>query len=80
MKVWRQLVRIACQRGTQSVTDFRPDGAAMDAIDLNTVWIRARHDGSICCNSNLLPDQVPEGELVHSRWEKAEGGFIRRPA
>jgi hypothetical protein len=49
-ELWRQLVWLPCQSDTQPFTDLRADFAAIDAIDLNTVWISARHDGAFCCN------------------------------
>jgi hypothetical protein len=46
-KMWR----IPCQHGTQSFADLCADCAAMDAVDLNAVWILARHEGAVCSNS-----------------------------
>ena len=59
-EIGRQLVWIRRQSGTQPFTDLHADCAAVDAIDLNTVWISARHE-----------DQVAEGELVHSTDHRA---------
>jgi hypothetical protein len=49
-EIWRQLVWIPCQSDTQPFTDLRADCAAIDAIDLNTVWILAHHDEALYCN------------------------------
>jgi hypothetical protein len=48
-KIWRQLVWTG-QSGTQPFTDLCADCAAIDAIDLNTVWILAHHEMGLCCN------------------------------
>jgi hypothetical protein len=49
-EIWRQFAWISRQSGTQPFTDLCADCAAIDAIDLNTVWILARHDGALRCN------------------------------
>jgi hypothetical protein len=52
-EIWRQLVWIPFQSGTQPFADLCADRAAVDAIDLNAVWILARHEGAFCCNVRL---------------------------
>jgi hypothetical protein len=42
----------------------------MDAIDLNAVWLLVGHEG---CRLELnLPDQLPEGALVHYGYQKPQ--------
>jgi hypothetical protein len=44
-EIWRQFAWIPPQSGTQPFTDLCADCAAIDAIDMSTVWILARHEG-----------------------------------
>ena len=46
-----QLGWIPCQCGTKPFADLSADCIAIDAIDLNAVWILARHEGAVCSNS-----------------------------
>jgi len=55
----RQSVWISRQGGAQPFTDLRADGAAIDAVDLNTVWILVRHQSAFCCNSSRQVGSLP---------------------
>jgi hypothetical protein len=68
-KMGRQPVRIYYQRRMQPFADLFADCSGMDLIEVDAAWLLARHDGSSCCNSIQLQDQVPERKLVHSNWQ-----------
>ena len=62
-QMWRQSGRSRGNCVTQPFANLRADCTAMDAIDLNTVWLLVGHGG--CRLQWDLPDQLPEGALVH---------------
>jgi hypothetical protein len=68
-KMGRQPIRMCCQRGMQRFTDLFANCGGMDPIEVDAAWLLARHDGSSCCNSTPLQNQVPERGLVHSNWQ-----------
>jgi hypothetical protein len=55
----------------QRFTDLFANCAGMDPIEVDAVCPWARHDGSSCCNSIQLQDQVLERALVHPSWQKS---------
>ena len=75
-KMWRQTIRTSRQRGMQRFADLFADGVGMGPVEMDAVWLLARHEGSSCCNSIQLQKQFPERVLVHSGWQSAESERI----
>jgi hypothetical protein len=46
-KTWWQFYGIPGECGTEPFADLRADSIAMDAADLNAVWILAGHEESV---------------------------------
>ena len=55
---------------TQPFADLGADCAAMDAIDLNAMWLLVGHEG--CRLQLYLPNQLPERALVHYEYREPQ--------